>query len=320
MYFCLDKLHICLAINHPLIDQYANQVLADWIHTTGTDGPCQDFEVHFHLELVEQLPPLPAVKPVFVDDSRRWPDGIGDLSVYQQSDSYLLSFHNGGLVQLPAESERSYSIQGYVTSDLLRYGRLKDLLFTSISPFLRRQEYYLAHASAAAKDGALLFVGPPGSGKTTTLLNLLMDGWHYLGNDTLLLQARPDGVYALPTPGGFAIRPESIAWLPALIPFLPPVVPSHKFYIPARKVVDGWAEAAPIKRIYFPTIVEGVENQLTPLSQAMTLVYLMNYSLDRWDTASLPAHISVLEQLSRQAQGFTLAIARQEQIPRLIAR
>ena len=79
-----------------------------------------------------------------------------------------------------------------------------------------------------------------------------------------------------------------------------------------------WADAAPVNRIYFPTIVNGAENQLTPLSQAMTLVHLMNYSLDRWDTTSLPAHISVLEQLSRQAQGFSLTIARQDQIPGLV--
>ena len=316
LHFRLGTLEIALSTNSPLVGRFARQFLNDWISQTGEPAGAADIQIY--LELVETLPPRPDQEPIFAGSGRHLPDGVGTLSVYEQPAGFLLHFQHGGLVQIEPES-RERLIQGFVTTRLLQYGRLHDLLFTTLSPFLRRQGYYLIHAAAAVDQAeAALFAGPPACGKSTTVLNLSLNNWEVLSNDTLLLEERPDGVYALPTPGGFSIRPESISHLPALAAHLPQPPLEHFYHLSLPKLGLKWAEPARISTIYFPEISDGQENEWFPQPPSIALARLIEFSLDRWDTTHLSAHISFLEQLSRQAQAVSLKIANQQQLPALL--
>lgn len=316
VHFRLGALQIALSSTSPLVGRVARQFLNDW--TIQTEKPTQTPDIHIHLKLVESLPSLSGQEPVYTGSTQHLPDGVGTLSVYEQPEGFLLHFQDGGLVPIKLK-DRERPIQGCVTTRLLQYGRLHDLLFTTLSPFLRRQGYYLVHAAAAVHDTkAVIFTGPPGCGKSTTVLNLALNGWKVLSDDTLLLEEQPDGIYALPTPSGFSIRPETIRHLPLLAAHIPQPLPEHSYPLSLPKMGIKWANPTRVSTIYFPEISQGQANEHFPLPPALALARLIELSLDRWDTARLPAHISFLEQLSRQAQAVALKIVNQRQIPDLL--
>ena len=314
-HFTLGDLQIGLLSNSPLINQYAHQFLEDWTAARENPAPAND-DIQIQLELVDILPDLPDDPPIYQGNGRHLRDGIGTLSVYPQTNGYLLYFFKGGLVQITADDSH---IQGYVTVDLLRYGRLYDLIFTSLSSFMRRRGYYLIHAAAAVHGTtASIFVGPPGCGKSTTVLNLALNGWQILSNDTLLLQERAGDIYALPTPGGFSIRPQSVHHIPALTTYIPQPLPEDFYHLSLSKLGLNWAEPALITTIYFPEINNGRKNHLQPIPAAIALAHLIELSLDRWDKIALLAHFDFLEKLSRQANAASLSIANQGQLPGLL--
>jgi hypothetical protein len=318
LHFHLGALQIALSSSSPLVGRFARQFLSDWISRTGEAAKTADIQIY--LELVESLPPLPEQEPIFASSGRHLPDGVGTLSVYELPEGFLLYFRDGGLVRIKPEG-REQLIHGFVTTRLLQYSRLHDLLFTTLSPFLRRRGCYLVHAAAAVYAGeAAIFAGPPGCGKSTTVLNLTLNGWTVLSDDTLLLEERPNGIYALPTPGGFSIRPETVRHLPLLAAHVTHPLPEHFNKLSLPKMGLDWANPAPISTIYFPEISQGQGNEQFPLPPAIALARLLELSLDRWDTTHLPAHITFLERLSRQAQAISLKITNQQQIPSLIMR
>jgi hypothetical protein len=287
-------------------------IWSGWPQTENQRHP----DVALHLALVASLPPLPEGGPYFSDgrhDGRSEAEG-GILSVYQgeTAETAVLHYLDGALVTvplgLPAGPLRA---EGVVTRRALQNGRFEDITFTSLAPLLRRHGYYLLHAFAVVKEEkCLLLVGPSGSGKTTTGLSLLAQGWQLLANDVVLLERRPDGVYALPTPGVVSIRPGTLTLLPGLaarlgISRLPL---SQDITISSRRLTRGkWGEAARITAVYFPQISPS-PRPLTPLPRAIHLAQLMAESIDRWDEAALPDHMHLLESLSRQAPAFQLPI------------
>ncbi|MFZ0548172.1 MAG: hypothetical protein WAM60_22190 [Candidatus Promineifilaceae bacterium] len=312
LHFNLGALRIALSSNSPLVGRYAREFLDEWLEPEAASPP----DMQIHLDLSVSLPLFIEHEPIFVNNEQYLPDGVGTLFVFEQPKGFLFYFQDGALVSVKPESRL---IEGHITTRLLHYGRLHDLLFTSLSPFLRRRGYYLIHAAAAVREGkAAVFTGPPGCGKSTTVLNLVLNGWQFVSNDTLLLQERPDGIYALPTPGGFSVRPESVSHLPALAAHLPQQQPDQFYHLSPHKLGVKWANPARISTIYFPEISEGKENDLLPLPPAVTMARLIELSLDRWDTADLSAHISFIERLSRQAQGTSLRIADQQKLPNIL--
>lgn len=267
----------------------------------------QQPDVSLSIQLVESLPPLPSPEPYFRD-------GSGILSVYRghKKDTAVLHYLDGAMVTVPLSRPAGpVRIEGMVTEGALRNGRFEDVTFTSLAPLLRRHGYYLLHAFAVVKEGrSILLVGPSGSGKTTTGLHLLEQGWQLLANDVILLEARADGVYALPTPGAVSIRPGTLALLPTLarrlgitdLPLAQPITLSN------RQLNGGqWGEAGRVTAVYFPQFSD-TPQPIIPLPRAIHLAQLMAESIDRWDEAALTDHITLLEQLSQQASAYQLPI------------
>ncbi|HRQ37553.1 MAG TPA: hypothetical protein PLD25_06535 [Chloroflexota bacterium] len=316
MYLQLHRLTIHLDSEDTAVNQEWQRLFAGWLVT----NPPQ-VDIHMQINLVDELPPVPASAPIFTD-SRPLPDDIGVLSVYTAEPGVVwLHYHDGALVQTPlATTESRSTIRGIAMSSALTYGRFEDITFTSLAPALRRQGYYLVHAFAAAKDGtAVLIVGASGSGKTTSGLSLLLGGWRLLANDILLLESRADGLYALPTPGGVSIRPATFDLLPALKKWLNPQ--NGQVSLSGQQLSQGqWAEPSRAALVLLPEI-EATRpcSQLQPANRAVALVHLLEESADRWDTAVLDAHVDVMEQLSRQTAVYHLLLGQDvAHLPELI--
>lgn len=280
------------------------RLLAGWVsETAAAERPYSD--IRLTLQLRDELPP--PTGPLLFADSLARPANPAILSVFGTDEgAALLHFHQAAQVRAPLDG--TMAAAGFMLRSALGNGRFEDVTYTSLAPLLRRHGYFLLHAFAAAKDGrAVLLVGASGSGKTTTGLSLLLAGWQLLSNDVVLLQAQPEGIFALPLPDVIGVRPFSRTLLPDLHAWLPTWSGQRPVSVAAYDLVNGrWAAPTPITAIYFPHIEDRERSACSPLPRAICLARLLEESVDQWDEALLDKHIALLQALSVQAQPFTL--------------
>ncbi|MCB8985956.1 MAG: hypothetical protein H6659_19160 [Ardenticatenaceae bacterium] len=281
-------------------------------------------DLKLELSWQETLPPLPSIPP-FYNDAGENTAVSPALAVYRgPAESVQLHFHDAGLVTVPlaVRPDAPGSVaRGTVVPVSILNGRFEDVTVTSLAPLLRRRGYFLLHAFGAVKEGrAILLVGASGSGKTTSGLRLLLDGWELLSNDVVLLEARADGAYALAMPDIITIRPFTLQLLPRLREHLAAVT-DRPFDVSAETLTNGrWANPAPITAVYFPQITGQSTSTAVPLSRAVCLAHLMEQSIDQWDTAVFPQHLALLQRLSQQAAAYTLRLGQDlSDLPRLLA-
>lgn len=314
----LHKLSIRLQTDNRLIRRSWQHLFGSWLAEEAAGGANAPHQIELTLALSDKLPALPPGKPYF-EDARPLPDDIGILSVYQGAGNRrILHYLDGAVVTLSLSDAGGASdparISGSLTPAVLAYGRFEDVNYTSMAPALRRQGYYLMHAFAAVKEGrAVIISGESGSGKTTTGLALILDGWQLLSNDILLLEARADGIYALPTPGTIGIRPHTLTLLPALKALLGDTPPRQGITdLSSDQIFGGTIPAAArVSDIYFPEITTAEAAVVRPAKRAYGLARLMEESMDRWDEPMLGAHISFLETLCQQANIHRLFLGRE---------
>lgn len=318
MILSLHQLGIELSSNSEIVCQQWQQLFQGWLKPTASP-----VDVRLHLSLEAQFPPLPEASPYF-SDAQHLPDGVGILSVYRDGETGVwLHYLDGALVRVPLHSAAAAAIEGRMVAKVLDYGRFEDVTFTSLAPVLRRRGYFLVHAFAARKNGrCALIIGTTNSGKTTTGLNLLLNGWQLMANDIVLLQQRERVVYALPTPGIVNIRPRTLDLLPGLRPLLSDKHPIYGQYnIIGEELVNGrWGEPCPVTHIYFPYIEQREQSTLHHRNRAVALAHLMAESMDRWDEETLQDHINLLQRLVRQVQAYEIHLGQDmPQIPPLFS-
>lgn len=296
----------------PVMEAWAH-LFSRWPEAEDMGARQPDFRLELHWR--ENLPPLPDTPPLFTDqDSEQATPAI--LTAYAQPNGRVaLHFHEAGLVSvpltLPLHGETQTAV-GVITAASLANGRFEDITFTALAPMLRRRGYFLLHAFGVTKNGrAALLVGASGSGKTTSGLSLVLNGWEMLSNDVVALQARPGGIFALPVPDMVSLRPFTFHLLPEIAPRLGIPPATEPISIPAGALTNGsWAEAALVTAVYFPTLNYEATSAAIPLSRAVCLARLMEQSIDQWDTAVLADHMHALQTLSRQATPYTLRLAK----------
>ncbi len=256
--------------------------------------------------LVTTLPPPPPVPLLF---QHPWTK----LAVYQPGNLWELRFPGRAVIQIPVDQpNQTVQIIGQLTAPAAETTQLEDITFTALAPCLRRQGWYLVHAFAVTREShSCLLVGPSFSGKTTTGLRLVLAGWQLLGNDLVLVQNRPEGVYALPTPGQIRIRPGTLSLLPQLLPTIDQNFPDGSAVL-NRTAFSPPSISRPVRvtHVIFPQVQPDTQSVFTNLSQGVTFARLAEESLDRWDTTTFDAHLDCLQKLSSQAAGISLTLGR----------
>jgi hypothetical protein len=312
MYLRLHELTIQLESDAPAILAEWGTLFEGWLAVENEGAPA----VRLRLQAVERLPALPAAVDLVFSNTADLGQQFGGLSVYRGVEGRLaLHFADGALVYLPrldGQLDMDLAVEGWISARLAcHHGRVEDITYTSLAPLLRRRGYYLIHASAVARQGrVVLLVGASGSGKTTAALSLLASGWELLANDVVLCQERGDGIYALPTPGGTSVRPETIGLLPSLAALAErhPVHPLNgKYHFATHEVVGGrWGGAGLVAAVLFPRVVQRESSRLEVENRAVCLARLVAESADRWDEGALMAHFTFLQRLSQQVDCYTL--------------
>ena len=280
---------------------------ADGRHVVARSIPLSKKLIRFDLVVLRATGDPPAgSRLIFMDRSSL-------TSVYQSDHSWFIEFGSEAIARIPIEAgnETEPVIEVQIARAATFASRLEDIVFSSLAPVLRRRGCFMIHAFAAVKDGkALLLIGESGSGKTTTGLSLVGQGWLYLANDMVLVAEQNGSIVALPTPGGIRLTAESVALLPGLSILQDELWGVGKRFYPATSLVEGWATPAPVARILFPTLSDSDSISLQQQPRSITLARLMEGSLDRWDTDCLKGHSKLLGTLSEQAEGFDLKLGR----------
>ncbi len=187
----------------------------------------------------------------------------------------------------------------------------REFFLLALLMLLRPKGLYGLHACGLNKEGlGILLVGSSGSGKTTTMLNLIRSGWQFLSDDAVLLHETPTAIEALAFRKGFSVMPD-------VAHDLERVATSFEFDDPeGKKIVEladdfggGRTERCKPKMVLFP-VLSGEVTRLEAMNPVEALLKLSQQSGGIMTDAKISQlQLSMLKTLLRQVQCFKLNLA-----------
>jgi len=183
-------------------------------------------------------------------------------------------------------------------------------LFTlPLVELLKRRGLYGLHAGGLCRNGrALLLPGTSGSGKSTLTLSLARAGFGFLGDDTLFLASRPEGLKILAFPDEFDLTDQTVTFFPELTPLLDAALPAgwRKRQIRAERTYGAevvW-ECEPALLV-FPRVAGVRDSRLSPMPKDEALMELAPNVL-LTEPASSQAHFDALAELVERSDCWRL--------------
>ena len=223
-------------------------------------------------------------------------DAVGRLAVAHREGRYEVS----GKWE-PAEEDGSLP-------DALRSLRYQVALYLMHA---RRDLLWLHAGAVAGGSGAILFVGPGASGKSTLSTALAARGWQYCGDDVVALDRATGAV--IPFPVAPTVR--KAAPRPDLAPEELAALGRAKVTLDAASVRR---EPARVVGVVFPAYLGGVAAELRPCGPAEAAVDLLRQCLN------FPSHREAAVQcacgLARKGSTFRLAFSDVDLAVELVAR
>ena len=141
---------------------------------------------------------------------------------------------------------------------------------------LRERGRYALHASVVARRGAgLAIAGDSGSGKSTTALSLIHQGWAPLADDVAILEpSETPRLHALAR--GFAFAPALAERLPGLsAPGIDEAAGDKRFALDGFPASDPPLAVCRAGTLLFPRVTDAAGSRLEPLSPAESLLTLL---------------------------------------------
>jgi len=294
---------VCIETSDSEINQLVMRYFAGWhVAPVRADGIAANVTIGVHTSDAQPTPPpdLPAFE--VAEGGLCWTDG--QIYFFEDRGSTILAGDGNSRVEVwigdGAESrERS---------------ALARLIFNAAMVAMRRCGLYELHAAGVVSpsEESVLVIGPSGSGKSNLAAQLAAAGWQYLSDDTLLLFSHSGIVHAHALRKMFALTDEifSAARLTeshsieiSVVPF----DPLKKRFEPSSAFPGRFTLSCKPTRILFSRIENGAASRMESLNRAETMARLIR--MCPWacyDKATAVAHLEVLGQLARQAQGFEL--------------
>jgi hypothetical protein len=177
---------------------------------------------------------------------------------------------------------------------------------------LKRRGLYSVHAAGLCRNGrGLVLPGTSGAGKSTLTLALARAGFGLLGDDTLFLARRPEGLRLLAFPDEIDLTLETLAFFPELVPYL--AAPRPGWRKRQLRPEDAYGaevvwECAP-GHLVFPRVAGTSESRLIPLDAGEALFELVPNVL-LTEPVSSQAHLDALAGLAAGSACWRLETGR----------
>jgi hypothetical protein len=244
------------------------------------------------------------------------PDGL--LHIWQHGDDFQVEHRSVGFrLDVSEGTARAYRMPS--ASTLSHEEHLDVFVALSMSLYVLAHQlgFYGLHAvGLVAEKRGFLFSGRSDSGKSTTALALVRQGWDYLSDDSLLLHVKENRrVAAIGARRRFCVDPEAAALFPELASHDWP----RQLNDPAKWCVDvemvygvRARESCEPHVLLFPEISHSDESLLAPIGSAdaiSRLVLQSAYSLYKHH-ATAAAHFAALGCLVKQCTHRRLILGR----------
>jgi len=191
-----------------------------------------------------------------------------DFAILRRNGSTPALYENGSVIRESTDTEHLV--------ELLEWTATFRVL-ESLSSFFQ------LHASGIAiGEKALLFAGPPGSGKTVLALSLLLQGFRCLSDEIILIEPRT--LKAHPFPRNFHVELELLKTLPDLRKYVlskPLTDSSGKVRINAETIHKGW-QKAPVDPhwIIFSAFSPEDRDELIPVGKTRAVSLLVDQAIN----------------------------------------
>jgi hypothetical protein len=248
------------------------------------------------------------------------PERLIDLVHYAGADDWLsVNLREWGQCFVDMKRGEAYAV---LSASLAENSRLvcQVLLNTILNNFATRHGYSMLHASALVKDGQILVLqAPHGTGKSTTALRLLLNGYQLLSDSQIYLTER-DGTLWM---GGFPIgrirlREDMLPLFPALAADAQtePVRNETKHRVDLMRIAPALTrrEMIEVQRVEFCLLErwDQTESKIEPLSEDEVWPEIMVNSL-HYDTRELwNENLSHVDLMLRKAKLHRLRIGTSE--------
>jgi len=166
---------------------------------------------------------------------------------------------------------------------------------------LKSSGFYHIHGASVALNGmGLLLPGRAGCGKTTLTINLVRNGFKFLGDDTVLLSRKNGAIIVNGFPEEVKMRVGSIGIFPEL-DFLKNANPTHnrpKLHFNMRDVYgDCLLDTTVPQAIILPKYTGEGRTVIRKMPRAEALASMLRYSLFMADPYSNQDHFRILGEL-----------------------
>ena len=262
-----------------------------------------------------------AIQPPRGPNRRVLEMGRGQALYFAASQQLYIDFPERG--RALCDLERGEVRVSYPESETGNAGWLAYPCFTiPLAELLKRHGLYMAHAAGLSLDGqGLLLAGASGAGKTTLTIALLRAGFGFLGDDTLFLCARDEGLRALAFPDQIDVTAHTASFFPELRDLARAPRPAGRpkqSFSPAcvYRAAPSW-ECAPAVLV-FPHVARATNSSLTPMPKDAAFLELI-CNVVRTEARSAQAHLAALAALANQCLCLRLHTGRDfDAVPALL--
>lgn len=259
--------------------------------------------VLYELSVVEIPPEIPA-EAVRVLTSPH-------VTCFRHGKIIYYASEDGSVVNLDTVSRK---IEGHLRERVLDNTiTLYGLVGGPLADILKYDSLYSLHSAALCHKGTgYLFSGDSGSGKTTSTLGLVANGFKYASDDVVLLEELNGEVIANSLTSTFNVDRMLGARFPGIVKEKDlPAGPGPKITVNIEQVLPGSfvPRLRPDVIVSLKIIPDG-KSRIQPLKQAEVFSRLLNQTVLAADKEVSQNHIKTLGKLARQARGFELLSGR----------